>query len=50
MAAETDRTANFRDANSPQVVVWDVLIRTGHWLLVLFFFAAYFMFSYRCRR
>ncbi len=29
-------------ADSPQVLVWDLLVRIGHWLLVLLFFVAYF--------
>lgn len=41
MAAETERSTNFRGTGSPQVLVWDLLVRTGHWLLVLFFLVAY---------
>lgn len=42
MAAETERSTNLRGDSTSQVVVWDLLVRTGHWLLVLFFFVAYF--------
>ncbi len=42
MAAETERTTNLRGDSASQVVVWDLLVRAGHWLLVLFFFVAYF--------
>ena len=42
MAAEPESSTNYRGDSAHQVVVWDLLVRTGHWLLVLFFFVAYF--------
>lgn len=35
-----DETAN-RQMNTPEVFVWDLLVRFGHWLLVALFLVAY---------
>ncbi len=47
MAAPHGRSANekHRQVSVPerlQFLVWDSLVRIGHWLVVLFFFVAYF--------
>lgn len=42
MITDSNRTANREVAASSQILVWDFLVRSGHWLLVLFFFVAYF--------
>ncbi len=41
MPLGTDETANHQ-TNASQVLVWDLLVRVGHWLLVVLFFVAYF--------
>ncbi|MDH3596505.1 MAG: cytochrome b/b6 domain-containing protein [Rhodospirillales bacterium] len=41
MSLGTDEAAN-RQTNGTQVLVWDLLVRVGHWLLVVLFFVAYF--------
>ena len=41
MPAGADETANHR-TNARQVFVWDLLVRVGHWLLLVLFFVAYF--------
>ncbi len=41
MRSDTNRIAQAA-AKPPQVLVWDGLVRFGHWLLVLLFFVAYF--------
>jgi len=35
-------SSKYHNRSAHQVVVWDLLVRTGHWLLVIFFFVAYF--------
>ena len=42
MALGTEKFANYQRNGSIQIFVWDLLVRIGHWLLVLFFFVAYF--------
>ena len=42
MALGTEKFSNHQDSSSFQISVWDLLVRIGHWLLVLFFFVAYF--------
>lgn len=42
MPADASKAANHEDTNSPQVFVWDILVRIGHWLIVVLFFVAYF--------
>lgn len=42
MPAGINNASDHDDTNSPQVLVWDVLVRIGHWLLVLLFFVTYF--------
>ncbi|MDH3377255.1 MAG: cytochrome b/b6 domain-containing protein [Gammaproteobacteria bacterium] len=42
MPPDTEKSADYQRAGSVQILVWDLLVRTGHWLLVLFFFVAYF--------
>ena len=41
MTPGTEKSANCQDASSPQILVWDLLVRVGHWLLAVLFFVAY---------
>jgi len=41
MATRIDKTGDDDGAGAPEVVIWDPLVRVGHWLLVVLFFVAY---------
>jgi mono/diheme cytochrome c family protein len=40
MTADINKASDRKDPNSPQALVWNVLVRIGHWLLVLLFFVS----------
>ncbi len=42
MALGAEHIAKSQHAKSPQILVWDPVVRLGHWLLVMMFFVAYF--------
>lgn len=41
MARSTEKFVNSQDIAATRIFVWDLLVRIGHWLLVLLFFVAY---------
>jgi len=41
MPVRTDEASSEQCTNTPEVLVWDLLVRVGHWLLVVLFFVAY---------